>query len=56
MTSNAMRAEMPNTQARITGCSRLMRCLMETMIMAAMVPTKVTIMQGTKISVGSDAF
>src|SRR5690606_33047712 len=44
--------EMPPTQAMITGCNTLIFCLKETMNIAAMVATKVAIMQGTKISVG----
>ena len=51
-----MIAEMPPTQASITGCNKLIFCLKDTMIIAAMVATKVAIMQGMKISVGLAAF
>src|SRR6185369_4312955 len=53
---NAMIAEMPPTQARMIGWKILMRCLTATMLIAAIVATKVAIMQGIKISVGLEAF
>ena len=50
-----MMTEIPPTHRRITGWKILMRCLIDTMNMAAIVATKVAIMQGTKISVGFTA-
>src|SRR6185295_493226 len=48
--------ETPNTHPITTGLKILIRCLAETMNMAAIVATKVTIMLGTNISVGLEAF
>ena len=42
---------MPSTQASITGCNKLIRCLIETIIIAAIVAANVAIIQGIKISV-----
>src|SRR4029453_489507 len=47
-----MIAETPPIHARITGWKRLIRCFIETIVIAAIVATNVAIMQGIKISVG----
>ena len=48
----AIRAEIHRTQPRMTGCSRLIRWRIDTMVSAATVAVKVAIMQGMKMSVG----
>ncbi len=51
-----MMDDMPSTHSMITGWKTLIRCRKETISMAAMVATKVAIIQGMKISVGLAAF
>jgi hypothetical protein len=55
-TSKAIITDKLNTHIKMAGCSRLIFCLKETMIIAAIVATKVAIMQGRKISVGLAEF
>ena len=55
-TSNAITDEIPSTQLIITGVKTFIFCLIETMNIAAIVATKVAIIQGIKMSVGLAAF
>ena len=54
-TNTPTTAEIPPMYAKTTGCKRFIFCLMETIIIDAIVAQKVAIIVGKKISVGVSA-